>query len=161
MYLCITSAFGWKNKDIPKKIRKNPNIEILGKVKDNKLVELFSNALFTIFTFTHEPFGYIPVESMACGTPVITYNRQGPKESIINDLTGWLVNTDKEMIDQSVKIWKKGYSTKLRKYCIQRASDFDKKLIIKKWLKVLDLSPQKEILLKPINIHQTSAKIRN
>jgi len=43
-----------------------------------ELIDLYSNALFTLFTFTHELFGYVLVESMACGTSVLTYNRQGP-----------------------------------------------------------------------------------
>ena len=133
-------AFGSKNKDIPKKIRKNPNIEILGKVTDAELVELFSNALYTLFTFTHEPFGYIPVESMACATPVLTYNKQGPKESVVNNKTGWLVDDDEEMTKRALKNWKEGYSTKIRKYCLERASEFDQKLIGEKWLRLLELS---------------------
>lgn len=56
----------------------NENITFLGKVSDRKLAELYSNAVFTLFAFNHEPFGYIPIESMACGTPVLTFNRQGP-----------------------------------------------------------------------------------
>ncbi len=132
-------AFGSKSKDIPKQIRKNKNIEILGKVTDNDIVDLFSNALFTLFTFTHEPFGYIPVESMACGTPVITYNKQGPGESIIHNKTGWLVNNDAELENQALNIWKNGYSPKIRNNCLERSLVFDKKIIGKKWVKVLNL----------------------
>ena len=132
-------AFGSKSKDIPKQIQKNKNIELLGKVTDKDLVGLFSNALFTLFTFTHEPFGYIPVESMACGTPVITYNKQGPGESIIQNKTGWLVNNDTELEEQALKIWKKGYSPKIRNNCLERALEFDQKIIGKKWVKVLNL----------------------
>jgi len=142
-------AFGSKSRDIPKKIRKNPNIEILGKVTDIDLVGLFSNALYTLFIFTHEPFGYIPVESMACATPVLTYNKQGPSESVISNKTGWLVENDKEMADRAIRIWKKGYSTKIRKYCLERASEFDRKLIGKKWLNVLELS-QKNVSIEPM-----------
>lgn len=132
-------AFGSKSKDIPKQIRKNKNIEILGKVTDKDIVELFSNALFTLFTFTHEPFGYIPVESMACSTPVITYNKQGPSESILHNKTGWLVNNDAELKKQALKIWKNGYSPKIRKNCLDRSLVFDKKVIGKKWIKALNL----------------------
>ena len=132
-------AFGSKSKDIPKQIRKNNNIEILGKVTDKDIVGLFSNALFTLFTFTHEPFGYIPVESMACGTPVITYNKQGPGESIIHNKTGWLVNNDAELENQALNIWKNGYSPKIRNNCLERSLVFDKKIIGKKWIKVLNL----------------------
>jgi glycosyltransferase involved in cell wall biosynthesis len=133
-------AFGAKNKDVPKKIRKNPNIEILGKVTNVDLVELFSNALYTLFTFTHEPFGYIPVESMACATPVLTHNKQGPRESVINNKTGWLMDNDEEMTEKALRIWKEGYSTKIRKNCLERASEFDQRLIGEKWSRLLELS---------------------
>ncbi len=132
-------AFGSKSKDVPKQIRKNTNIDLLGKITDKDITGLFSNALFTLFTFTHEPFGYIPVESMACGTPVITYNKQGPGESIIHNKTGWLVKNDNELEKQAIQIWKKGYSPKIRNNCINRALEFDQKIIGKKWVQVLNL----------------------
>jgi glycosyltransferase involved in cell wall biosynthesis len=71
---------------------------------------------------------------MACGTPVLTYNRQGPSESVINGVTGWLVNSDKELVDLASKIWKDGYPQKMRKNCITRASLFDAKKISEKWI---------------------------
>jgi len=83
-------AFGSRAPYIPRSLLKNPNIEFLGKVSDEELADLYTNALYTLFPFTHEPFGYIPVESMACGTPVLTYNKQGPSETVINGVTGWL-----------------------------------------------------------------------
>ncbi len=49
-----------------------------GRVSDDELARLYANAKFTVFPFIHEPFGYVPVESMACGTPpVLTYDKQG------------------------------------------------------------------------------------
>ena len=76
----MVRAFGSKVSHVPDYIRKHPNVELLGRVSDEELVGLYSNALFTLFPFTHEPFGYVPVESMACGTPVLTYAAQGPGE---------------------------------------------------------------------------------
>ena len=143
-------AFGSKSKDVPKQIQKNKNIELLGKVTDKDLVGLFSNALFTLFTFTHEPFGYIPVESMACGTPVITYNKQGPGESILHNKTGWLVKNDVELEEQTLKIWKKGYSPKIRNNCSERALEFDQKIIGKKWVNVLNLL-EEDTTIRSIN----------
>jgi glycosyltransferase involved in cell wall biosynthesis len=75
-------AFGSKNPYIPRCIHRHPNIKFEGEVSNQKLADLYSNALFTLFTFTHEPFGYVPVESMACQTPVLTYDRQGPAKRL-------------------------------------------------------------------------------
>lgn len=104
-------AFGSKAPYIPKCLLKHPNIEFLGRVSDEELIDLYSNVLFTLFTFTHEPFGYVPVESMACGTPVLTYNRQGPRESVIDGTTSWLANSDEELVGLALKMWREGYST--------------------------------------------------
>jgi glycosyltransferase involved in cell wall biosynthesis len=132
----VIKAFGFKAAGIPRCIVKHPNIEFLGSVSNQELVDLYTNALYVLFTFAHEPFGYIPVESMACGTPVLTYNTQGPSESIVDGSTGWLANSDKELIELASKIWKNGYSKKMRKECIDRASLFDTKVISEKWIKL-------------------------
>ena len=130
-------AFGYKASGIPAYISRHPNIQFLGEVSNEELVNLYSNALYVLFTFAHEPFGYIPIESMACGTPVLTYNIQGPSESVVNESTGWLVNSDRELLELASRIWKEGYPQKMRKNCIERASLFDVKNISEKWLKLL------------------------
>ncbi len=129
--------FGGKMTAIPQKLRKHPNLTLLGRVSNEKLVELYSNALFTLYPFLDEPFGYIPIESMACGIPVLTSNLQGPRESVIHDLTGWLVNSDKAFINLALKIWKTGYPSTMRKRCRERALIFDKKRIAERWVKLL------------------------
>lgn len=136
-------AFGSKTPYIPKELLENRNIDFLGKVSSEELVNLYSNALFTLFTFTHEPFGYIPVESMACGTPVLTYNRQGPSESVINGVTGWLVDTDEEVIRLALKLWKNGYPATMRKKARRRALLFNVKSIAEKWLQLIEGSASK------------------
>ncbi len=130
-------AFGAKISFIPSYILNNPNIELLGKISNERLVKLYSNALYTLFPFTHEPFGYIPVESIACSTPVLTYNKQGPKESIIDNKNGWLANNDQELIDKAIDIWNNGYDQSIRKYCRDSAMRFDIDNIYKQWVKVL------------------------
>jgi glycosyltransferase involved in cell wall biosynthesis len=98
---------------------------------------VYSNALFTLFTFTHEPFGYVPIESMACGTPVLTYNLQGPSEYLTSAFTGWLVYTDNELVQKAVELWKDGYPPHMRLNCIKVASKFDVSSYLEKWLKIL------------------------
>ena len=41
-----------------------------------------------------EAFGLVTIEALACGVPVISYNRGGPGEIIENGRTGWLVEQD-------------------------------------------------------------------
>jgi len=134
----IIKAFG-NVSSVPKPLIKHSNIDFLGKVSDEELVSLYSNALCTLFAFNHEPFGYIPVESMACGTPVLTYEKQGPSETVINGKTGWLANTNMELFNLAVNIWKKGYNMNMRSSCRRKTLVFDVKKISKKWIGVLKI----------------------
>ncbi len=42
----------------------------------------------------NEAYGNVIVEAMACGVPVVAYNRGGPGELINSGVTGWLVEPD-------------------------------------------------------------------
>ena len=118
-------------------LSKQTNVEFLAKVSDEQLAVLYSNALFTLSVFTHEPFGYVPIESMACGTPVLTYGVQGPSESVLDGKTGWFVEDDQRLVDVAQKLWKTGYPSGVRGDCRKRALDFDAKVISGQWLELL------------------------
>ena len=125
--------FGSKFSKTSRELLKHPNIEMLGHVSNEELVRLYSNALFTFYPFTDEPFGYVPVESMACGTPVLTFNRQGPIESVIDHVCGWLADSDEEIVDLAIEFWKNGYPSTMRQRCRKRALFFDAKNIAEGW----------------------------
>jgi glycosyltransferase involved in cell wall biosynthesis len=144
-------AFGSKAPFIPKSMTSHPNIEFFGRIPAIELVKIYSNALFTLFPFTHEPFGYIPVESMSCGTPTLTYDAQGPSESIVDWSTGWLAKNDREMIEKAVNLWKHGYSRSIRKNCVTEASKFDRTNYVSKWL---------GLILKSCDIERSRETVR-
>jgi glycosyltransferase involved in cell wall biosynthesis len=47
------------------------NVEYLGRVSDDELVELYRGAAAYVDTSRYEGFGYQALEAMACGTPVL------------------------------------------------------------------------------------------
>lgn len=51
-----------------------------------------------------EPFGLVAIEAMACGTPVIAFDRGGLSETIIDGKTGFLVHTVEEMVQRMNEI---------------------------------------------------------
>ncbi len=65
----------------------NKNIEFLGKMSGDKLVKEYQSAKALIFP-AEEDFGIVPIEAMACGLPVIAFNRGGVTESVIDGETG-------------------------------------------------------------------------
>jgi glycosyltransferase involved in cell wall biosynthesis len=52
----------------------------------------------------NEPFGLSVIESMACGTPVIAFNRGSMPELIQNGKSGFLVNTVAEAVEAVARI---------------------------------------------------------
>lgn len=133
----VIKAFGSKGSLIPQELLRHSNIEFLGRVSVSKLIDLYSNAFYTIFPFTHEPFGYIPLESMACGTPVLTYNMQGPAEYVIDEVTGWLANSKPDLIIKALNLWRNGYASYIRRKCVEEAVKFDKKVYVERWFSIL------------------------
>ena len=51
-----------------------------------------------------EPFGLVLLEAMACGTPVVAFNRGGVSEVVVDSQTGFLVDSIDEMIHAVTKV---------------------------------------------------------
>lgn len=74
-----------------KKIKEkaSSNIEILGYRPFNELKEYMKKARAFVFA-AEEDFGIIPVEAMACGTPVIAFGKGGALETVKEGVSGSL-----------------------------------------------------------------------
>jgi hypothetical protein len=113
------------------------NVEALGRVSHEELRGLYTNALFTAFPFTEEPSGLVPIESMACGTPVLTYDRQGPAEAIVPGGTGWLVKGADQFLDSALAIYRSGYPAAMRQACLEQARRFHVDTAVETWTDLL------------------------
>lgn len=63
------------------------NVELLGKVDGEALPRLYQGAKALVFP-AEEDFGIVPVEAMACGTPVLAYGRGGVRDTVRDGETG-------------------------------------------------------------------------
>ena len=63
------------------------NITILGWQKRELIIEYMQRARAFVYA-AEEDFGIVPVEAMACGTPVIAYGVGGIRDSVIENETG-------------------------------------------------------------------------
>ena len=95
-----------------------------GFVSKEELISLYSGALFTIFPFHNEPFGYVPIESIACGTPVLTYFKEGPSETVQQGISGWLAKDKADFIQIAKILWAKGEKMEIPNEIQDRARDF-------------------------------------
>jgi glycosyltransferase involved in cell wall biosynthesis len=70
-------------------------VEYIGEIGDNEKPNFLSGALGLLLPIDWpEPFGLVMIEAMACGTPVIAYNRGSVPEIIDEGLTGFIVEDE-------------------------------------------------------------------
>ncbi len=74
-----------------------PGIEFIGEIGDKDKSAFLSGAIALLLPIDWpEPFGLVMIEAMACGVPVIAFNRGSVPEIIEDGLTGFVVNTEAE-----------------------------------------------------------------
>jgi glycosyltransferase involved in cell wall biosynthesis len=78
-----------------KPLLKHPLVEYIGEISESQKMDFLGKAYALLFPINWpEPFGLVMIESMACGTPVIAYNRGSVPEIIDEGLTGFIVEDE-------------------------------------------------------------------
>jgi len=86
-------------------ILNDEGIQFVGQVGFEQKIKLLSRARGVLFPINRrEPFGLVMVEAMACGTPVIAFDRGSVPEVIVNKKTGFIVKDGEEMVKMIKKI---------------------------------------------------------
>jgi alpha-1,3/alpha-1,6-mannosyltransferase len=98
-------------KKFTKKLGVNRQVTFLPNYTDEQRNWLLSNSACLLYTPENEHFGVtllykltfqmtqgiVPIEGMYCGVPVIACNSGGPRETVINEKTGFLSKGDAEV----------------------------------------------------------------
>lgn len=66
-------------------------VEFVIEPTDEQLVGLYQTCTAVVFPPCNEDFGIVPLEAMACGAPVLAVDAGGPRESVLDGVTGWLL----------------------------------------------------------------------
>lgn len=126
--------------DVESKVRgqRSKNIEFLGRVSDEKLWELYAKARAFIALARDEDFGMTVVEAQAAGTPVVAFNGGGFRESVIDGVTGVLINEvdEKSILEAIRKIEGKRWS---RRKLQDNARRFSKERFVREIKKAVGL----------------------
>ncbi len=70
-------------------------VEMIGEINDAQKPEFLSGAIGLLMPIDWpEPFGLVMIEAMACGTPVIAFNRGSVPEIVEPGLTGFIVEDE-------------------------------------------------------------------
>lgn len=73
-------------------------------ISDARRNALLAKTFCLLYTPSNEHFGIVPLEGMAMGIPVIGMNSGGPKETIIDGVTGFLCEPTPSSVGSRVKL---------------------------------------------------------
>ena len=74
----------------------------LMQITDEALVELLNTSSAMLYAPRLEPFGLAPIEAAACGLPVVAVAEGGVRETVVDQVTGILVDADPAAIAAAV-----------------------------------------------------------
>ena len=67
---------------------------LLKNVTNSERADLLKHSACVLYTPENEHFGIVPVEAMHCRTPVICCDSGGPRESVADGITGYLIPSE-------------------------------------------------------------------
>jgi glycosyltransferase involved in cell wall biosynthesis len=82
-----------------KPLLSDPQIEFIGEISEAEKAEFLGNASALLFPIDWpEPFGLVMIEALACGTPVIAFNRGSVPEVLEDGVNAFIVDTLEDAI---------------------------------------------------------------
>lgn len=117
---------------------KPDNVVIKSWASDQELINLYADCKGFIATAQDEDFGMAVVEAMASGKMVIAPNEGGYKETVLNKITGELIeNIDSDKLAEAIR--QAGFNTgQYKENCLNQAEKFDKKIFVEKIYEIIN-----------------------
>jgi glycosyltransferase involved in cell wall biosynthesis len=82
-------------EEVIRPMLKEPGVELVGEINDAQKAEFLSRAQALLLPIDWpEPFGLVMIEAMACGTPVVAFNRGSVPEVIEDGVSGFIVEDE-------------------------------------------------------------------
>jgi glycosyltransferase involved in cell wall biosynthesis len=90
---------GYFKEHIASLLKIASNAEYIGEIAEREKAEFLGGATALLFPIDWpEPFGLVMIEAMACGTPVIAFNRGSVPEIVEHGVTGFIVETMEDAV---------------------------------------------------------------
>lgn len=106
-------------RDVVEPLLDDPSIEFIGEISDGDKSEFLGGAIALLFPIDWpEPFGLVMIEALACGTPVIAWNRGSVPEIIEDGVTGRVVESLEQAVAAVAEV--SGYDRRRIRQCFER-----------------------------------------
>jgi glycosyltransferase involved in cell wall biosynthesis len=93
--MAVNTHIPFYHEVIEPKMQQNPTVSFTGFLDGQRKAERLGGAKALLFPIKwEEPFGMVMIEAMACGTPVIAYNRGSVAEIVKDGVTGFIIDSD-------------------------------------------------------------------
>ena len=93
----------WKKYLLNLARKKSVSLEIKTDMKNEDFIKLYCIASILLYSPYLEPFGLVPLESLACGTPVIGIKEGGIRESLAGSHSGILVERNEKIFADAIE----------------------------------------------------------
>jgi len=78
---------------------RQPHVEYVGEITEREKTDFLGGAAALLFPIDWpEPFGLVMIEAMACGTPVIAFNRGSVQELLEDNVSGFIVEDELDAV---------------------------------------------------------------
>ena len=82
-----------------------PHVEFVGEIGERDKAQFLGDAAALLFPIDWpEPFGLVMIEAMACGTPVLAFDRGSVREVIEPGTNGWIVSSEDDAVAALARI---------------------------------------------------------
>jgi glycosyltransferase involved in cell wall biosynthesis len=135
----VVASGGPEYEKLKKLAEGHTNIEVLGWISDEKLLDYLGKCLATIYVPIREDFGMTAVESMVAGKPVIGVAEGGMLEIIQEGGNGTMLQPNFTVDDLIVKVrsMTPDRAAAMEKVCNETAQEFTEDVFIENCKKVL------------------------